>query len=430
MATQNIRPAVLAGVFCLASCCGVLCAEDKTHKVSPELAEILSGAQADLRQGQPAEALRRLAAYQGDDHALRQLIIGHAHVQQSDHEAAIAAYEAALRMDPKLSQAGIGLAQVYARQNKWGKAADLLGRFVNTDSCDADRLLLYAQVAQRHEDARLCELLVDRAIRRFPADLRFRRLDLAMRLDQQDDRGARLAVDVLLKAAPADPDLWQQRALVSDRAGKQAEAIAALEACLLCDPNDLSKHRGFVVGLVVAGDWPSAVRHGKELLSGSMAESVKADVKLMGLLIRAADMGQRDKTLAEWLALVPDKFRTTDMGIIATRLALRLGETADARAALRHLIEQGQADAGVFLWAGHLAEKAKDWAEAETLYDHAGKQKDPAGTLASLYLARMQLRRGRTEEAARLLRAYLDLHPQDSSARAMLAIVKARATSK
>ena len=429
MALKTVPPAVFAVVLCLASPSPGR-ADNQTRKVTPELAKVLSAAQEDLRQGQPAVALGRLTAYQGNDHPLRQLLIGHAHVRQSNHRAAVAAYQAALKMDPKLSQAGLGLAQVYVRSEHWKKAAELLGRFVNTDSCDADTLLLYAQVAKRLEDARLSELLVDKAIRRFPSELAFRRLDLAVCIDRQDHRGAREAVGKLLNADPANPELWQQKAFVAHQADRQTDAIAALEACLLCDPNDPAKHRGFVAGLVRGGDWPSAVRHGRELLAGPLAKSAKADLELMGLLIRAADMGQRDKTLAKWLALVPDKSRTTDMGIIAARLALRLGATADARGALRRLIEKGQADAGIFLWAGHLAEKAKDWAEAETLYDHASKQKGPAGTLASLYTARLLLHRNRTDKATQLLQAYLDRHPQDSVARALLAAVKARAESK
>lgn len=429
MQTPTIRPAVLTAFLCIASA-GAVFAQEKPRRVPPELAEILSGAQELLRQDRPAEAISRLATYQGDDHALRQLLLAHANARQSNYPAAIAAYQAALRMDPKLSQAGLGLAQVYARQNKWGQAAELLGRFITTDSCDADTLLLYAQVAQQNEDARLCELLVEKAIRRFPSDLRFRRLDMAVRIDQRDNLAAGQAIDVLLRANPADPELWRQRAFVSDRADKQADAIAALEACLLCDPNDLAKQRRFVAGLMIAGDWCTAVKHGRSLLAGPLARSAPADIALMGLLIRAADAGQKDAILGKWLALVPEKSRTLDMGIVATRLALRLGELADARSALRRLIEQGRADASVYLWAGHLAERAKDWAEAETLYGQARRQESTTASLAALYMSRLLLHRGRTDEAARLLRAYLDQNPQDSSARALLAVANARTATK
>jgi len=139
----------------------------------------------------------------------------------------------------------------------------------------------------------------------------------------------------------------------------------------------------------------------------------------------------RDRIGGTWLALVPDERRTRSVRILAARRALRLGEVADARAALHRLIAQGQADAGVFLWAGHLAEKAKDWPEAETLYEHARKREEPSAGLATLYLARLHLHRGRLDQAARLLRKHLDAHPEDSSARALLAVVDAaRAKAK
>ncbi len=426
MNMQTITHAVVAAILCLAYA-GAARGDNQARKVPAELAKVLTAAQEDLRRGEPAVALAKLVAYKGDDHALRQLLIGHARVRQANHQAAIAAYQASLRMDPELLQAGLGLAQVYAQLENWRKSAEMLGRFIDTDSCDADTLLLYAQVAQQLKDARLSELLVDKAIRRFPTDLRFRRLDLAGSMDRQDYRGARQAVAALLEAEPADADLWRQRAFVANRTEKPAEAIAAFEACLLCDPNDLAKHRGFVAALVIAGDWPSAMRHGEKLLAGTLAESASANVELMGLLVRAADMGRRDKALARWLALVPENSRTTDMGIIATRLAVRLGEIADARAALAGLIERDRADAGIFLWAGHLAEKAKDWPEAETLYVHASRQKGPSAEMASLYLARLLIHRDRAVEAARLLKAYLDQRPQDAAARALLAIAIAKA---
>jgi predicted Zn-dependent protease len=425
MLTRRSALAILIAAACF-SRAGALSAPSRARQVSPELAKLLSRAQDDLRQARPAEALRRLRGYRGSDHALRQLLIGHAHGQRSDHQAAATAYGAALRMDPKLTEAGVGLAQALARQDKWAKAAELLGRFVAADSCDADTLLLYAQVARRLNDGRLSAMLVRMGVRRFPADQRFRRLDLAVCLDRRDHRRALEAVAILLKAAPAEADLWQHRAFACDRAGRQTDSLAALEASLLCEPNDVARHRRFVAGLLAAGDWSATITHGQVLLAGPFAKTAAADVALMDLLIRAADMGEQDKTLAQWLARMPAASRTPAIHVAEARRALRLGEVADARTALRRLIEQGEADAGVFLWAGHLAEQAKDWPEAETLYDHARRQEGSPARLAALYLARLHLRRGRVDEAGRLLRAHLNAHPEDSSARALLAVVDAR----
>jgi predicted Zn-dependent protease len=92
---------------------------------------------------------------------------------------------------------------------------------------------------------------------------------------------------------------------------------------------------------------------------------------------------------------------------------------------LARLIEVGEADPAIFLWAGSLAEAAEDWAAAETLYDHARVLMGYSARLASLYLARLHYRRGRPDIAGQLLRQYLDRAPEDAAARALLAVVEA-----
>ena len=417
--------AVLAAAFALA-CSAPAGGQDAPRSVGRELADVLSAAQNDLRDGKSAEALARLAGFRGPDHALRHLMLGHAHAQHGDRGAALGEYRKALQLDPALREAGLGLAQALAAEANWPQAAELLGRFVEADSCEADLLLLYAQVAQRMRDGRLFGLLAGIGVRRFPSDGRFRRLDLAACLEREDHRAAGEAVRALLAKAPLDPQLWEQLAFVSDRTGDEANALAALEACLLCDPNSLERRRRLLGALLAAGDWHTVVRRGQELLARPMAKAAAADAALVDLLIRAADMAGQDATLAAWLALVPEESHTPAMRIVAARRALRLGKPADARAALRVLIERGQADASVFLWAGHLAELAEDWAGGQSLYEHARRQAGPSARLATLYLARLHLRRGQTDGAARLLRAYLDAHPEDSAARAMLAVAEAR----
>jgi predicted Zn-dependent protease len=425
MPPRQPNAAILAAALALA-CSAPVAGQDAPRKVSRELADVLSGAQDDLREGKPAQALARLSGFRGPDHALRHLLLGHAHAQHGDRAAAVEEYRKALQLDPALSEAGIGLAQALAAEAKWPDAGEVLGRFVKTDSCEADVLLLYAQVAQGMRDGRLLGLLAGIGVRRFPSDGRFRRLDLAACLEREDYRAAGEAVRALLAATPSDARLWEQLASVSGRAGNEANALAALEACLLCDPNSLARHRHLLGALLAAGDWHTVVQRGQALLAGPMAKAAVADTALMDLLIRAADMGEQDTTVAAWLALVPEESHTQAMRIVAARRALRLGKPADARTALRLLIERDQADARVFLWAGHLAELAGDWAQAQSLYAHARQEAAPPGRLATLCLARLHLRRGQAGEAARLLRAYLDAHPEDSAARALLAVVEAR----
>ena len=94
---------------------------------------------------------------------------------------------------------------------------------------------------------------------------------------------------------------------------------------------------------------------------------------------------------------------------------------------LTNLIQTGETDPSVFLWAGHLAETQKDWPAAETLYDQARRRNGRPARLATLYLARLHFRRGRLTQAAQLLRKHLDTYAEDAPARALLALVEARA---
>ncbi|MBL7140854.1 MAG: tetratricopeptide repeat protein [Planctomycetes bacterium] len=395
-------------------------------KLPPAMAELLSAAQADLRADRPAQAVERLRTLPDgvEDHALRHLLLGHAHVRQSAFDQAAAAYQQALAMDPAMTEAGLGLAQVRFRQERWRDAADLLGRYVSTDTCEADLLVLYAQAARELADAALARLLVDKGVLRFPGDARLRQLDLAVAVDEDDTEAVRRAVRYLLDREPTDADLWQRLAWVEARGQEDAGRLVALEAAVLCAPDNLEHRRALLAALLAAGNWPTVLARGRALLAGPMAGRAAADIDLMDLLVRAADAGAADATLRAWIDRVPEAERTRAMQIADARLALRQAKPEAARAILGRLIALGDTDPAVFLWAGHLAEQAEDWTEARTLYDHARTLPGRDARLATLYLARLDIRRGREAEAGRLLRSYLNDYPEDAVARSLLALVK------
>ena len=395
-------------------------------KLPPAMADLLSAAQADLRADRPAQAVERLRTLPDgvEDHALRHLLLGHAHVRQSAFDQAAAAYQQALAMDPAMTEAGLGLAQVRFRQERWRDAADLLGRYVSTDTCEADLLVLYAQAARELADAALARLLVDKGVLRFPGDARLRQLDLAVAVDEDDTEAVRRAVRYLLDREPTDADLWQRLAWVEARGQEDAGRLVALEAAVLCAPDNLEHRRALLAALLAAGNWPTVLARGRALLAGPMAGRAAADIDLMDLLVRAADAGAADATLRAWIDRVPEAERTRAMQIADARLALRQAKPEAARAILGRLIALGDTDPAVFLWAGHLAEQAEDWTEARTLYDHARTLPGRDARLATLYLARLDIRRGREAEAGRLLRSYLNDYPEDAAARSLLALVK------
>jgi len=417
-------PAVFATVLGL-TLVSVARGADQPVRLPPDLAEVLTAAQSDLESGRPGEAIRRLNAFRGPDHALRHLLLGHAYVRRSDLPQAARAYQDALAMEGTMREAGVGLAQVRARQGQWAKAAEWLGRFASPDTCEADLLLLYAQAARHLDDRRLGGLLVRRGMVRFPHDVRFRRLDLALCIDADDGAGAKRAAMYLLRTNPSDPALWQHVAWAESGAQRDVRQIAALEASLLCDPSNLARHRQFLAVQLAVGNWPTVVEHGRSLLDGPLGKVALADAAVMELLLAAADMGQQDRLLTTWLDRVGQKAHTRAMRLVAARLALRQGKPQAAREALARLVEAGETDPSVYLWAGHLAETAEDWPEAETLYRHARTLEGTASRLATLYLARLYLRRQRQPEAKRLLEGYLNVHPEDAPARALLALIDA-----
>lgn len=392
-------------------------------KLPPELAKALQDAQADLRAGRAAEAVTRLTGYTGDDHALRHLLLGHAHARQSRWPQAIAAYRKALAMDATLADAGVALAQAYAATGRWKQAAALLGEYLNVDTCGNDQLLVYAQVADRLEDHRLTRLLVDKAVARFPTDARFRRMDLALLLDAEDFAAATPLARQMLRDQATDAGLWDQLAFVYDRKSHSANLAAALEAALLCQPNDLDRHERFLSAQLSAEHALAVVRHGKALLAGPLGKQAQARTTLMGLLIQAADLTEDDQTLAAWLALVPPAKRTPAMQVTRARWALRQNKTTEARQALGQLIEAGKATPDVLLWAGHLAERQKDPTAAQALYEQARTATGPRGRLATLYLASLHIRSGQRRRAKKLLQDHLASHPADPQARSLLLLI-------
>ncbi len=392
--------------------------------VPPELAVVLDTAREALASGEPGRAVRALSAYDGEDHALRHLLLGHARLRADELDAAAGSYRRALEMDEELNEARKGLAQVYVRQQRWDRAASVLGRFVGRGESDAEWLALYARVAVELRDWRLCRLLVDDGIVRFPDDLRFRRLDLSLLI--REGRAARAAQVALrlLSWDAADPELWKQLADIRAQEGQDGGRRAALEAALLCQPDDLQRHERFLLSELAAGNWLATLRHGQALLGGPLAKQAREDTGIMELLIRAADMGERDELLQQWLALVPAGERTRAVRVARARMSLRRGRPETARKVLRELIELGEADAGVFLWAGRLAERAGDYPEAEAYYEQARSAGGSSGRLAVLYLARLHFERARYRRAAQLLRGYLNDRPEDAPTRALLAVVE------
>lgn len=387
------------------------------------LAPLLEKAQEHLRAERPVEAIKLLESYRGtDDHALRHVLLGHAFYRQERPAPAAAAYRRALELDPGSPGARRALAQILAQQEQWPAAVEMLASVVDVRTSGADWIALYAQAALRAEDSRLARLLVTAGMTRFPGDPRFRKLDVALLTRENRPARAREGLMTLLQADAADAILWSRWASLATDDVPASRRLAAFEAAVLCAPDDLDRHRQFLVALLMAGSAGSAVEHGQTLLAGPLAAAAGEDVDLVELLVRAADAAESSALVRQWTELIPAQKRSRTIQIALARAGLREAEPDRAHEALRRLIALGESDMSIYLWAGRLAEAAGAVAAAQAYYEQARQQDETASGMADLHLARLHIGAGRGGLAAQVLRRYLAAHPEDAYGRALLQV--------
>jgi predicted Zn-dependent protease len=408
-------------LICGAVSARLFAAEESASKkpLPRELALPMKQARAAYDAGRYDETIRILSAYSGSDHPVRFLLIGHAESRRNRWPEAIRAYQEALRMDESYRAAGIALAQACVRLEKWADALKTAGLFINPEHGQADEILFYAQAAYQARDLRLCAHLTRRALERFPADDRIRRFDLVLLCEEGAWKDASQSSLALLDKTPVDADLWNQYAYAAQSSEAPVESSAALEAAWLSDPGNPDRLRQYLSSQLAIGHPQTVLVEGDKLLAENRKTETFGDPATMLLLIRAADAAADDARLENWLALVPKEKQTRDMLLCAARSALRRNDSTAARAALRMLIENGKADAAVFLWAGSLAEESGDQAEAEAHFRQAKSLPGGAARFATLRLIRLLRNMKRTKEAKDLLSAYLKEYPEDTSARAI-----------
>lgn len=385
---------------------------------------VLAAARAAYEAGDYARAVDVVAAYRGEETAALHLLRGHAESRRENWAAAADAYTRALALEPENAAAGTARAQAFARLEKWDAALADAGRFIDPARAGAAEILLYAQLARRCGDEVLCRRLAARARERFPADGRLRRLELELLLADGAWADAARAARALLRQTPEDAGLWNSAAYAAQNRGELAEAAAAAEAAWLLVPRDAGRLRAYLAAETAAGNWETVLAEGDRRLTADAARAgdfPPETPELRAFFLRAAEARDDTARWEKWLARVPETARTRAETLSAARLALRLGKTDAARAALETLVKAGAADGAVCLWAGRLAEDAGDAAAAETFYRQAagGARADAAARLGGLHLARFLGTHGRPAEAKALLARHLADYPEDAAARAL-----------
>lgn len=401
-------------------------AADPVRTVPPEAAELLN-AVAGL---EPAEALLRFAAYKGPEHAMIALVRGQARWRLSQdaqapeaRRAALAEAEAdfaaALKLDPELRQAHLGLAQCAAARDDWHAASRAVAAAFEPGRSDRGLVIFLAQAAQRAGDWRLATLAAQEGILRFPDDDALRRVELSVLANAGRGEDARQAVLALLARNPDDVELWNHLAWAAHATGREDESLAAREAALAVRPDDRILRRRLAEAQLGRGLPQAALATVAPLLGERPDHAALSDAGLMQLACRAAsDAGEPARARA-WLAAVPEAARNRDLRLLDARLAVQAGDPAAAAAALEALIALGEGDPGVLTWAASLAEQRGDAARAEALLLRAIAAE--GGAAASLRLAALYIRQDRRDEAAGILATHLAKHPEDAQARALQA---------
>jgi hypothetical protein len=419
-------PALLVTVLLLA--CAGLHAADNRREVSAEIAALLTAVAKD----EPPAALKRLSEYKGEAHPLITLSLAQAHWRLADgalneaeargHRAAAEqAYREALKQDPTLRQAHLGLAQCAAARDEWTLASREAAAGVDPGLGDRVEVTFLAHAALQAKDWRLAGIAAQQGILRFPDDGTLRRIELAVLMNAGRGEDARQAVLALLAKSPGDADLWRHLAWSAQETRREDEALAALEAALVLKPADRALRRALAEAQLARAMPQAAFATITPLIGQPPAAEALADDALMLSASRAAaESGELAQGRA-WLDAVPEAGRTRALRLQAARLAIQAGDQAAAAAALDTLVALGEQDAGVLAWAGSLAEGRGDPARAEALYLKASGAEGTAAATATLRLVALYLKQERIEDARGTLATHLAKRPDDQQAKALQA---------
>jgi hypothetical protein len=423
-------------LLALAAACAApaaLAAADAERKVTAEIAALLG----ETAKEEPAAALKRIAEYKGEGHPLITLTRAQLRWRlalDAKDEATVKAQRAAaeqdfaeaLKQDPGLRQAHLGLAQCAAAREDWPAACREAAAGIDQASAGKAEITFMAHAALRAEDWRLAAIAVQQGILRFPDDTQLRRIELAVLMNAGRGEDVRQAVLALLAKEPRDAELWRQLAWAAQDTRREDEALAALEAAVLLKPDDRTLRRALADTQLARGLPHAALANLRPLVGEPASAAALADPALMlGATRAAAEAGELTQARA-WLAAVPEQERTRPLRLQAARLAVQAEDPAAAATALEALIALGEQDAGVLAWAGSLAETRGDHARAEALYLKASGSEGPAASAASLRLVALYLRQERVDEARSTLATHLAKRPDDVQARALQAQLERR----
>ena len=312
-------------------------------------------------------------------------------------------------------------ARKLAVDGQWSESAALLTPIVDADSAPAGLLALLTRTVLESGDLRRARLLSERGLLRFPDDLRFRRLDLAVLVARRQWKEASAAAKSILAERPDDEVAWRQLAAATLAQSDETEKRAVLEAAHLALPNDPLIFEKHVRAQFLAGHLDLARASVKKALS---IDALSGDERFIRLAVRVAEAAGATTLAKRWLARIPPARRDTPLTLLEARLALTEGDSRAAETALERLIERGDASPSVLVRAGQLAEARGALGRAEARYAQAAEGEGDQARVARLFRARFVAKLGDRKRAEQILRTYLAEYPGDAYARQLLRVIR------
>lgn len=269
----------------------------KRHPDVAIIADIAANAFAATGQFDKAEAEFRAALSLDPNYAEAQNNFGRFLIERGRFDEAIALLRRVLTLAPGMTRAMTHLGIALARENRDGEAARFLRQALSLSESDREAHFELARLLIAEDRPKDALTHLDRAAALgLPAsEIRPPRIEALRLLNRSDQAIAEL--QTALTAAPKDPDLLAQLAILYQGTGDFETAHKTFEDALKMDPGNGEIYRNYLTTKKLAADDPLIAK--MESLFNDPGTSDKARVDLGFALAKALeDTGQYDRVFS------------------------------------------------------------------------------------------------------------------------------------
>lgn len=339
-------------------------------------------------------------------------------IRLQDVDGARAAFSKALSIDPSFERAALGLALLELESDGAQQAQDVLGNLLKADPGNVSGLLADAMLAKRNSGVEAYEAKLKEALRKNRAALPLR-LALARSYLSRRDSGAALAV---LKTAP--PEQANAEPLLLLRAEGEflssGPAVASATVAKLAEKvSDNARYRYLLASLAAArGDMSGAesqLEAGLEIDSGSQLTAERLD-----FIVAAQPSAEERKRLIDRLLRVAQG--KPMLRFAQAKLLAEQGDYGKALAVLKGLHQSDRDRTNYLLALASVTEKAKGPQRAKVLLK-GWLQKHPNEMSARIMLAELALKTSDSKLAIEQYKQVLETDPSNAFALNNLAML-------